>query len=206
MRMPVRLWFPLLALMASLPCVAKSGAVIPRDTRVAILPVVNAAGTKSVEDRDKQTKAAMDALTEDFSLRGFTLIDRAAVDKAVAGLKVDLADEEQQKRSTLFSIGETIHADLVVFAVITDLDSRDTVTIWSGRKVGKAKVKLWLLDVPHHGAIVSGVVTEAKSERPNWFNAQKGADRKLAAIARSVDRGLDGFLNDYPLIKSDRQK
>jgi len=93
---------------------------VPAETTVALIPIINQGGEKNEGFKTKQTENGNKELQKEFAEHGFKIADDAAVAKAVADLKLDLTDEEQQKKGNLYKIGKAVNANLVVLAVITD--------------------------------------------------------------------------------------
>lgn len=174
-------------------------AIVPAQTTVAILPVINKAGEKKETDRVKQSEAARVQIAKMFTERGFILADPAVVTAAIKSQEVDLEDEEQHNRATLYRIGEAVKARLIVFAVITDTDLNTKAGFWTAQKQGKGKVKVWLLDTEAKKALISATITEGKSERAA-LPGTKGQPRVEAAISNAVRDSLKATLEAYPVI------
>lgn len=94
----------------------------PADTTVALIPVLNLSGEKWEDLKLKQVAKGDEFLRETFSARGFKVVDPALLTGKIEDLKIDLTDEEEQKRATLYRIGRAVGADLIVCALITDTD------------------------------------------------------------------------------------
>src|SRR5687767_11021719 len=104
--------------------VAADDPFTPSQTKVALVPVLTLSGETWAEAKTKQTERGDEELRALFAERSFQIIERVNVDSAVKKLGIDLTDEEQQKRETLYRIGEEVNADLIAFVVITDVDQR----------------------------------------------------------------------------------
>lgn len=173
----------------------------PQTTVVAILPVINLSGEKDSRQKIKQTENAERELYQRFLERGFVPADTEAVKRAIASLKIDLSDEEQYKRSTLYAIGKELKANLVIFVVITDVSQRTSSNLFSTTKEGKAKLKAWLLDVDREDPIFSAKVHEGKSTGGHFGELEKGSERIVLACANGIRDLLKDFFKAYPIVK-----
>lgn len=171
---------------------------------VAILPTVNSSGEKDEKQRERQRIKGDETLSKEFADRGLRLADSDVVRKVLSDLKVDLSDEEQQKRASLFEVGKAVHADLVVFAVITHVSQQLHTNVLSSSREGKAQVKLWLLDVAHEKPILSASVKEGKSGGGFFAGLDKGSDRIVIAVGNAIRDHLKEFFKPYSL--KDRKK
>ncbi len=177
----------------------------PATTTVAILPVVNSGGEKNEGYKAKQTENGGKELVKEFTEHGFKTADDAAVAKAIADLKIDLSDEEQQKRENMLKIGQAVNADLVVFAVITDTSQQMHQNVFSNNREGKAKVKMWLLDVKGQSPIFSAVTSEGKSGGSYFSGLDKGSARIVRAVANAERDSLKDFFKPYKAEKTDKK-
>ncbi len=168
---------------------------LPEHTTVAIVPIVNSGGEKNDGFRTKQTESGNAELVKEFTERGFQPVSSDAVNKAVADLKIDLTDEEQQKRENLYKIGKAVNADLVVFAVITDTAQQFHVGVFTNSREGRAKIKLWLLDVKNEKPILSAVVKEGKSGGSFFAGLDVGSTRIIIAVANGERDALAKLLS-----------
>ena len=175
-------------------------------TTVAILPVVNTSGEKDAAQKVKQAESAQTELVKRWTERGFAAVENGAVQKAIADLKIDLNDEEQQKRANLISIGKAVKADLVMFVVITDVSQRTSVNIFSTTREGKAKLKAWLLDVNSEKQMFSAKVCEGKSTGGHFGMLEKGSERIVLAAANGIRDLLKDFFQPYPVVKKETKQ
>lgn len=170
---------------------------VPADTVVAVLPCIYTAGKHSEKDVAELTELTRSRLADAFSSRGFKLADPAAVAEALKRLNIDLKDEEQQKRETLYRVGDELKARLVAFCVITDVDSRVTSTFWAANKEGRARVKAWLVDADAKEAVFSAASVEGKAKKVA-FTGVKATARMREAVCKAVDAAyLKPFLANY---------
>ena len=174
----------------------------PPETTVALIPVINQGGEKNEGYKAKQTENGDKELRKEFTEHGFKIADEAAVTKAIADLKVDLTDEEQQKKDTLYKIGKAANADLVVLAVITDTAQQFHQGILSNSREGKAKVKMWLLDAKAEKPIFSAVTHEGKSGGGFFAGLDKGSARIIIAVANAERDSLKDFFKPYRKVKT----
>ena len=177
----------------------------PETTTVAIVPVVNAGGEKNEEFRTRQTESGNTELAKEFTAHGFKLIDQAAITKAMTELKVDLSDEEQQKRDNLYKIGKAVNAELVVFVVITDTAQQFHVGVFNSSREGRAKIKMWLLDVKNEVSLLSAVTKEGKSGGGFFSGLDVGSKRIVIAVANGERDALANFFKPYPQNRKDQK-
>ena len=181
---------------------AVSAAYVPAATKVALIPVVNASGEAWPEAKLKQAARGDEELHALFEERGFSLVPDADVRSAVDALHVDLADEEQQKRDTLYQIGRKAGADLVAFVVITDVDQRKVTKFLVSSTEGKAKMKMWLLDAKAEKPLLSAKLFEGSSKSGGMLEiGEKGSARKQLAVANGLRDNTKEFFRDYPIVK-----
>lgn len=167
----------------------------PEKTTVALVPAVNASGEKWDEARAKQTRRATDEMRRDFEARGFRVLEAADVEDAVKATDADLNDEEQQNRATLFRIGREAKADLVAFAVITDVRQEPLSSGANPTLEGKARVKVWLLDVRDELPLLSARTFEGGSRD----GLIRGSERIIRAVGFAARNALKEFLKPYPV-------
>jgi len=207
---PVQLLIALSVLLGLMPAAAFSQGsaalqYTPESTSVAIIPVVNAGGEKNEGNRTKQTESGDNELIKEFTQHGFRLIDLAEIRKAMISLKIDLSDEEQQKRDNLYKIGKAVSADLVVFAVITDTAQQFHIGVFNTSREGRAKIKLWLLDAKNETPIIPAITKEGKSGGGFFGGLDVGSKRIIIAVANGERDALVGFFKPYPMVKKDKK-
>ncbi len=169
-------------------------AYVPAQTKIAILPVIDASGEKDVKTSKEQCGFVSTELLKEFQERGFRFIERRSIDDVIKNQSIDLSDEEQRKRATMFGIGKEVGADLVAFVLITD-----KVT---GERTKDATIKIWLLDVNHQEPIMSGKPQEGRSNMSNAFN--RASWRRAFPFA--VEAGLQEFFKPFPKVPKDAQQ
>jgi|SRR5579871_6533574 len=176
---------------------------IPQSTSVALVPVINLSGEKDPSFKADQTKRGNEELAREFTEHGFKLVDQQLIDKSIADLKIDLNDEEQQKRDTLYKIGKEVKADLIAFVLITDVSKREINNVFSSAIEGRAKIKVWLLDVNAEKPIRSSFVMDSKTNGSAAFGATKGSERIVAAVGKGIEEALKDFFKPYPKVKKE---
>ena len=167
---------------------------VPQKTVVAILPVIDATGGK--DPNIKAVSNAQTSLKEQFSRSGFVIAQSADVNSAINHLKIDMTDEEQQKRDTLYKVGSGVKANLVVFVVVTNTDQREVEHLFSTSREGQAKIKIWLLDVNNQYAWLSAKSCEGK-DKGRFYAEHSGSDLAARAVGNAVENGLKDFLKPY---------
>lgn len=200
----------------------------PATTHVAIIPLVNASEEKWEELKEKQAIRGNEVLREAFLKRGFQVIDQATIADAMHRLDIDLSDEEQQKRETLYRLGNEVNANLIVFALITGTEQKvrdlisyqippvvsvgpipplDSITkkviepFIPARREGNAKLKLWLLDVQKQKPILTAKTAQGRSIGGYFAFLDKGSKRQIKAVGDALQLLLKDFFKPYPIHK-----
>lgn len=186
----------------------------PGSTVVAILPVIKKEdasefiGTfvkakdapKDAPLQERHSAKAREELATLFTGHGFRLADDDSVQKEIAGDKIDLSDEENQRRAVFYQIGKAVHADLVVFVIIESVSRHNkSNSILGQQKEGKALLKLWLVDADREQPILNAVQHEGKAASSAFMDNQIGADTNgyTRYTIRAVGHGLDDILKDF---------
>ena len=172
-------------------------SLVPAQAKVALLPVIDATGEKEDQRRDQANAVRME-MRDQFAQRGFDVIDEAAIAGALAENKVDLSDEEFQRRDTLFKIGKAVGADLVVFVVVTQAYAKIKENLFGEQREGLAKTKTWLLDVKEEKPVLSAYVWEGKSTGGAGLFTKGNRSRMGAACGNSIRDVLNDVLKPYP--------
>jgi len=194
----------MLAGVAAETIAADKKAYTPETTKVALLPVLNRSGEKWQELKDKQVTRAQQELTWEFQERGFAVIPTEAVTGAVKELGINLDDEEEYKRETLYKVGKKVGADLVAFVIITDTSQKVVSRVFVVQKHGIAKIKAWLVDAKAESPIFSAKVLEARSQTGVLApGLQKGSDRQIQAAIDAVRDAFKEFMDSYTVTKTD---
>jgi hypothetical protein len=167
---------------------------------IAILPVLNTAGEKWQELKDRQRAKGDEYLADEFGKRGFAVVNAATVKSDIEQQKLDLTDEEQQKRETLYGIADRLHADYVVFVVITNTDQKLIQQILASKREGWADIKVWLLDAAHHTQILSAKTLRGNSGGGFFAGVDKGSDRQVQAVVNGLRDALKDFFKPFPVV------
>ena len=174
-------------------------------TTVAIVPLINASGEKDSNFKARQIESGLNYLTKAFTDRGFKLTEQTAIAKAIGDLKIDLNDEENHNKATLYKLGKEVNADLIVFAVITSIEQHMENKVFVVTKEGRATVKMWLLDVKNETPLLSAVTKQGKSGGPGFADFKKGSDEIIHAVANGERDLLKEFFKPYPLLKKEKK-
>ena len=167
----MRLLLTVLCLMFAVGAhAAPSAPYVPEQTRVAILPVVDATGDNTADAA--ALNSARVSLGRQIVGRGFKVVPAPMVTAALGSLK--LTDQTPRTPEALSKIGDATHARLVVFVVVTQAGTH-------------AAVKAWVLDTKTHAYAVDGKV-----------GSGTGADAAEAA-RNAVEAALTTFLKPYEL-------
>jgi hypothetical protein len=167
----------------------------PAKTSVVVLPVVNQTGKRG-EEMDNAVLAGVEIITEALSARGFQIVAPDKVTDCLAKRKIDLADEESTGKAPLTGIGKAVGADLLVACSLQDLDSRMNEGFFA-RKVGRAKVRLKVLDVSAETYLLNDVFEGKKRGSAVAPVLSKSKGLRSAALDDAIQKGLADFLKPY---------
>lgn len=189
----------------------------PASTVVAILPVIkkedaqdDTKGGKKDAPKDaplqeRHIAKAREELATLFTGHGFRVADDRAVQKALAEGKIDLSDEENQRRAVFYQLGKAAHADLVVFVIIESVSRHNKSNSFFGQqKEGKALLKLWLVDADREQPLLNAVQHEGKAASNAFLDNQIGPDTNgytrytIRAVGHGIDDVLKDFFKPYP--------
>ena len=176
---------------------------VPAQTRVVLLPMVNESGEKDRKQRADQVATGQKELEKQFQSRGFNIVGSLSVDKALADLKIDLADEENHNRAALYKIGSALNADVVAFVVITNVDQKRVQRPFGDddhQLETRANIKVWLLDVKRQEAILSAVRQEAQAKNVLFASFDSGARLIRKSVEGAVRDSLKEVLSSYPVV------
>ena len=133
------------------------------------------------------------------------MADDAAIRKELADEKLDLTDEENQRRAVFYQVGKAVHADLVVFVVIESVSRHNKSNSFLGsQKEGKALLKMWLVDADAEKPILNAIQHEGKSASNAFMDNNVIADTNgyskftIRAVGHGIDDMLKDFLKPYP--------
>jgi hypothetical protein len=168
--------------------------------RIAVLPIYNIAGEKWEELKEKEVKKGHEYLQTEFDKRNFEIVGQELVLKTLQSMKVDLTDEEQQRRSLLMDIGKKLDADYLIFAIITETSQKKQMRSLFMDTEGQTTVKLWLLDLNEEKPIISAKSFVGRSGGRMTID-NKGSDRQIQATANAIRDALKDFLSKYPQVK-----
>jgi hypothetical protein len=177
---------------------------VPATTRVLLLPIINLSGEKDRKQRADQTAAGQKELDKQFRGRGFQIVEDGDVEKTLADLKIDLTDEENHNRANLYKIGEAVKADIVAFAVITNVDQKRVQRPFGDddhQLESRANIKIWLLDARQQQPILSGVRQEAQAKNILFASFDSGARLIRKAVEGAVRDSLKDPLAPYPVAR-----
>jgi TolB-like protein len=183
-----------LTALAALASAALAGAL--DRPRVAVVPILNLSGEKWEELKAKQSAKATEFLTEQFTRRGFDLVPPQDVKGAIAELKLDFTDEEQQKRATLFDLGKKLNADYILLGVITHTEQKEFQRVLYKDIEGRTDAKIWFLDVRGEKPILSAKTFTGRSGGNRV--TLKPSDRQIQAAANAFRDALKEFFIAFP--------
>ena len=177
----------------------------PSETTVAILPIISTEDSKVDALKDRHITKGQEELTAEFTRCGFKIADDASVQKALTDQKIDLSDEDNQRRAVFYQIGAAVHADLVVFVVIESVSRHNkSNSLFGQQKEGKALLKMWLVDADKQQPIINALQKEGKAASNAFLDNQIGPDTNgytrytIRAVGHGIDDMLADFFKPYP--------
>jgi hypothetical protein len=178
---------------------AASAAAAAQTTqpKVALIPVLNLSGEKWAELKQRQSMKSDEFLRDAFVRRGFDVVGDREVAGAMARLDLDFADEEQQKRSTLFELGRKLGVDYILLGVITSTSHAQRDRTFYTDIEGRSDVKVWFLDVRNERAILSAKTFIGRSGGNRITLDNRGSDRQIQAAVNGFRDALKDFFAAY---------
>jgi len=173
---------------------------------VALLPVVNVAGENWEQLKARQSNVCNSYLRDQFTSRGFKISPADAVLKEMKTEGIDFSDDEQQRRAILFQLGHALRVDFIVLAVITDTRASTNSHVIYTDSVGHASAKIWVLDVAHEKAVISGKRIDSESGGSRLTYDNRGSDRQVQAAVNALRDGLKDFLSGWPAATKPRRR
>lgn len=174
---------------------------VPDETRVVLLPVANVSGEKDAKQRSLQAENGKRELVKRFAERGFRLAEPRTIRRALDDLHADLSGEERLRREELERVGRALEADLAVYVEITDVSQQLNQNLFSKTREGKAKIRMWILDVARGAPLLNGVVLEGSSTGGHFGELEKGSRRIVLAVANGIRHLLEPILKPYPVVE-----
>lgn len=168
--------------------------------KVAFLPIQHLSGEKWEDLKRKQIDKGHQYLVNEFKSRGFEVVSADAVKQAVEQSGIDLSDEENHKRATLFDLGKKLNVDYIFFGVITGTDQKKQDRNLYKDTEGNCDMKIWLLNVREEKPILSAKVFTGRSGGARLSLDNKGSDRQVQATANAIRDGLKDFFVDFPKV------
>lgn len=196
----------LLAAVCALTCTASRGQeqaqepLSPASTTVAVLPVANVTGLTDRPEIAGINRAVAEEIHRQFEGRGFKIIAGKPVDDAVARLKVDLNDLEQQKRAVIRSVGKDLGANLVAFVSVTDVTTNSVGGFAFSGSTTYVKVKCWLLEAGSDRSLMSGRIEAVGHDTVQLGPAHQESAAARACVA-AVRHAFERVLKPYPILK-----
>jgi len=184
----------LLAVSAKMPQDKEAPASWPL---VAVVTPLNTWGDKWEDLKARQIAKSKEFLEQTLPKHGLRVLSGKAVDDAVRETKADLLDEDQPRKPLLTAIGKQLHADYVVFGVITDSEQKKMERTFGSDMEGRTTVKLWVIDVAADKAVTSAKSFVGRSGGIRISDG-KGSERQVQAAANAFRDGLKDFFLLYP--------
>ncbi len=190
---------------------AAPAAYSPASTTVTILPVISKEDSKVDALKDRHITKAQEELAAEFTRHGFRVTADAAVQKALTDGKIDLTDEESQRRAVFYPVGKAVGANLVVFVVIESVSRHNkSNSLFGQQKEGKSLLKMWLVDADKEQPIINAVQEEGKAASNALLDNQIGPDTNgytrytIRAVGHGIDDLLADFFKPYPEVKKEK--
>jgi hypothetical protein len=168
----------------------------PTKTEVALLPAANAMGTKGDVD-EMILNAGYDAAAKLMEIRNFKMIPFAKVQDVFAELKIANRDHVARSESFMKRVGEMLGADLVISTTVLEAKTQKSSQLLGSRKVGKARVKVWVYDAKQGKTVVLGEYAGESRGKTLASDIKRARDRRAAAVQDAVAKGLEKFLAPY---------
>jgi len=172
----------------------------PANTKVAILPFVNAVG-KDTEEHRKACQTATKQLVNLFASRRFQVVDESVVAEAIKKLGADLSDSEERTKEAFQRIAEEAGANLVVCGVLMNFKSSTESGFLASRKVGHARIELKVYDSQDKVYRVRVVQDGTSKGSPLFPEFVRGGGLREAALQDAIDKALKDFVKAYPVTK-----
>jgi TolB-like protein len=173
---------------------------VPADTKVALLPFINAVGKDSEEHR-KACQMATKQLANLFASHRFQVVDESAVAEALKKLEIDLSDSEDRSKENFQRVAEELGANLVVCGAMVNFKSSTESGFLASRKVGHARIELKVYDSQdkvYRVRVVQGGTSKGSFLFPEFV---RGGGLREAALQDAIEKALKEFLKPYPAVK-----
>jgi len=172
-----------------------AGTPIDPKPRVVLIPTMNESGEKWEDFKRKQNDKVDSFLRAEFNRRGFEVVTQSEVASAIKKLNIDFTDEEQLKRTTMFSLGRELNADFFYVPIIVTTEQATQDRVLYNDREGRTSVKAWFLDVRNEKPIFSAKTFNGRSGGNRL--TLRPSDRQIQAAANAVRDSLADFFKEY---------
>lgn len=188
------------AAIVSRPYLPLSQSAVASSPTVALLPIVNEAGDKWKDLKEKEIRAGTEFLHKQFSDRGFSIKPDSVVAETLQAQKVDLSDVDQQGKETLYGVGQATGADYVEFAVITSTEGgRGGFPVHTD---GTVRIQVWLLNVKARQDILSAqTFTGFHRGAGIGLLSENASSCQVKAVRDGLGKALKSFFDGFPVKK-----
>jgi hypothetical protein len=176
----------------------------PANTKVAVLPFVNALGKDSPEHK-AACERAVGQLRKAFDSRAFQVLSDQVVADAVKKLGLDLSDSEGRSKETFQKVGDEVGANLVVCGILMNYKSYMGGGFFR-RKHGAAKIELKVYDA--NDKVYAVRTVQQGTSRGDAAMAviispalEKSRGLREAALDSAIENALKDFVKPYPVTK-----
>ena len=160
----------------------------PAKTMVAVLPTASKVTDAIVRDA-KAAENAKRMVEEEFSKRGFRLVNADDLANGLKKAKFDPTDVESITKTKLTEVGRELGADIVAHVTLQQFESE-------ARNVVVIRMKVW--DVKAEAYLVNGIF---KAEKKT-ISRKKG---RMAALEQAVEKSLEDVLKPYRIIENPKE-
>ena len=167
--------------------------------RVALLPVIAGWSDGDADSRREKANQGTEELVRLFADRGFGIVAAAEIDRAAAGLKLDMAEATQRTATNLDKLAKAVGADWIVLVAVTNLKQervRAPITD-TDELVTTATMQTWAIDRTESRTLLGGEPSACP------VHSDPGSRKPRNVVAGAVREALRAVLAPYP-VKKDR--
>jgi TolB-like protein len=195
--------------MMSVVCVISCGAWADDEKKpvgkVAILPFLDQTG-KPAGEVAQNCSDAWDVASDQFTARGFTVVDLSEVEKAAKELNLDLKDSETRNKETCAKLAEKLGADFVVSGTILEVRSGINRDVLFERNEGEARVQVKVFDRAQSKYVLENVGSGRRKGNIWIVYGSKSSRLRKSALLNATVNGLEPFVKRYPVQKENKNK
>ena len=168
--------------------------VVPSQTRIVVLPILNETPEKWQELKDKQIQKGAEWFKEEFGGRGFQLVPSNEVLAKLSELALNFDEEQQRNTANLCKVGRALDAQLVFLGVITASGQRLIQGLLTQSKGGKVTMKLWLVDSDRGEALFEAKEQKGRASGQVFIGTERGSTQQIKAVGNTLRDAFKEFL------------